>query len=60
MTNGEMAYPDARRHMIVSLIKSGVRVAGYVCLFGIPHSWAAAAATVLIVSELLGIYEELV
>lgn len=60
MNNGDNQYPDAKKHLHVSLIKSGVRVLGYTLLFGIPSMWAVLAATVLIVSELLGVYEELV
>ena len=60
MTNGEYKYPDAQKHKYVSLVKSGVRVLGYVLMFGIPSVWAWVAATTLIVSEILGIYEELV
>ena len=49
-------YPDAKKHQIVSFIKSGIRILGYVL---IPFNlfWAAS---VLVVSELVGIIEELV
>ena len=49
-------YPDARKHQIVSFIKSGIRIIGYAC---IPFSlfWATAF---LILSEVVGIAEELV
>ena len=49
-------HPDARKHQIVSFIKSGIRILGYVC---IPFSsfWATAF---LILSEVVGIAEELV
>ena len=51
-----MNYPDAKKHQIISFIKSGIRIVGYVL---IPFSlfWAAG---VLIFSEIIGIYEELV
>ena len=50
--------PDPKKHLVVSLVKSGVRIAGYALLFLIPHGgWAAA---VLIASEVVGIIEELV
>lgn len=52
--------PDAKKHLIVSLVKSVVRIAGYACIYGIPGQWAIIAATVLIVSEVIGIVEELV
>lgn len=42
-------------HQQISWIKSGIRILGYVLL--IPTS--AAAALVLVVSELIGIYEEI-
>lgn len=48
--------PDPKKHQLVSFLKSGIRIAGYVALF---FSIEVAAA-LLIVSELVGIYEELV
>lgn len=52
-----MNYPDAKKHQIVSFIKSGVRIAGYVLLAA---DMLVACAVVLILSEAIGIYEELV
>ena len=49
-------YPDARKHQIVSFIKSGVRILGYVFL---PID-LVTSAIILILSEVIGIYEELV
>ena len=49
-------YPDAKKHQIVSFIKSGIRIFGYILL---PFS-ILAAASVLVVSEVIGIIEELV
>jgi hypothetical protein len=49
-------YPDARKHQIVSFIKSGIRILGY-CF--IPFS-LVASAILLILSEIVGIIEELV
>ena len=49
-------YPDAKKHQIVSFIKSGIRIFGYIL---IPIN-LLAAASVLIVSEIIGIVEELV
>ena len=49
-------HPDPKKHLIASLIKSAVRSIGYFVLFydiGI-------AATLLILSEIIGIVEELV
>ena len=49
-------YPDAKKHQIVSFVKSFIRIAGYVWLpFNI-----MIAAIILVISELIGIYEELV
>ena len=52
-----MNYPDARKHQIVSFVKSGIRIAGYVLLAA---DMLIACAVVLILSEAVGIYEELV
>ena len=48
--------PDPKLHQQISFIKSGVRILGYLC---IPFSllWAAVF---LILSEVVGIIEELV
>tara|TARA_R100000951_G_C2531722_1_gene146588 strand:- start:292 stop:513 length:222 start_codon:yes stop_codon:yes gene_type:complete len=48
--------PDARKHQIISFIKSGFRILGYLL---IPYSLPIAAG-VLIFSEIIGIIEELV
>ena len=48
--------PDARKHQIVSFAKSTVRIAGYIL---IPFN-LESAAIVLILSEIIGIVEELV
>ena len=51
-----MKYPDAKKHQIVSFLKSAVRISGYVALpFGI-----GLGVTILVISELIGIIEELV
>jgi hypothetical protein len=53
---GPQKYPDAKKHQIVSFIKSAVRIVGYGLLFvSIP-----LAAIVLIGSEAIGVLEELV
>ena len=49
-------HPDAKKHQIVSFIKSGVRILGYIL---IPFDLISATIT-LIVSEVIGIIEELV
>tara|TARA_Y100000593_G_C4266074_1_gene314859 strand:- start:351 stop:506 length:156 start_codon:yes stop_codon:yes gene_type:complete len=51
-----MKYPDAKKHQIVSFIKSGIRIFGYgFLLVNLP-----IAVFLLIFSEVIGIYEELV
>ena len=48
--------PDARKHQLISFVKSGIRILGYGFLpFNI-----GVAVTLLIVSEAVGILEELV
>ena len=54
--NGTIDHPDARLHQLISFIKSGVRIVGY---FFIPFNLVAATA-LLILSEVIGIIEELV
>lgn len=49
-------YPDAKRHQLVSFIKSAIRIAGY--LF-IPSNIILAAG-LLLAAEVVGILEELV
>jgi len=48
--------PDPKLHQIVSFVKSGVRLLGYLFL---PFNLYAAMG-ILLFSELIGIYEELV
>tara|TARA_R100000742_G_C4238822_1_gene58896 strand:+ start:447 stop:596 length:150 start_codon:yes stop_codon:yes gene_type:complete len=48
--------PDPKKHLIASLIKSVVRILGYFALFYDIHM----AAALLILSEVVGIGEELV
>jgi hypothetical protein len=48
--------PDAKKHQVVSFVKSGIRIVGY-CL--LPFS-LETAAIILILSEAVGIIEELV
>ena len=56
LTEKVMNYPDAKKHQIISFIKSGIRILGYAL---IPFSllWATS---ILILSEVVGIIEELV
>tara|TARA_R110001599_G_scaffold281560_2_gene483330 strand:+ start:740 stop:937 length:198 start_codon:yes stop_codon:yes gene_type:complete len=48
--------PDARKHQIISFIKSGIRIIGYALL---PFN-LVASVIFLILSEVVGIIEELV
>ena len=48
--------PDPKRHQIVSFIKSAIRIGGYIA---IPFN-LELAAIVLILSEMVGVAEELV
>jgi hypothetical protein len=51
-----MKHPDPKKHQQISFAKSALRIVGYLLLFiNIP-----AAATILVCSEALGVYEELV
>lgn len=49
-------YPDAKKHQIVSFIKSGIRILGYIL---IPFDLLWASIT-LVVSEVVGVLEECV
>ncbi len=51
-----MKQPDARKHQKISFIKSGIRLLGYILL---PFDLGIAMG-ILIVSEIIGIFEELV
>ena len=49
-------YPDPDKHQLISFIKSGIRILGFAALW-----WRIdIAATLLILSEVVGVYEELV
>ena len=48
--------PDPKKHQIISFIKSGIRILGYIF---IPFD-LGAAVTLLVVSEAVGILEEMV
>ena len=48
--------PDPKKHQIISFIKSGIRIIGYIF---IPFDLGAAVA-LLVVSEGIGILEEMV
>jgi hypothetical protein len=51
-----LAIPDPKLHQTISFIKSGIRILGY---FLLPFNLLIGAG-VLILSEIVGIYEELV
>ena len=48
--------PDPKKHQIISFVKSGIRILGYIF---IPID-LGAAVTLLVVSEAVGLVEELV
>ena len=48
--------PDPKKHQLISFVKSGIRILGYIF---IPID-LGAAVTLLVVSEAVGIIEELV
>jgi hypothetical protein len=51
-----MKQPDAKKHQVVSFIKSAIRIVGYIVIpFNLP-----IAAVILVISEVVGILEELV
>ena len=50
-------HPDAKKHKVISLVKSGIRIAACVAL---AYYEIQPAAILLVVAELLGIAEELV
>ena len=52
----EQELPDARKHQLVSFLKSGIRMFGYILL---PFDLTIAMG-VLFFSEIIGIVEELV
>lgn len=51
-----MNHPDPKQHQRISFLKSALRLIGYLLLLTDP----IAAVTILVASEGLGIYEELV
>ena len=51
-----MKHTDAKKHQLVSFIKSGVRLLGYIFL---PFNLYIATG-ILLISEIIGIVEELV
>ena len=51
-----MKHPDPQLHQQISFIKSGIRILGYIFL---PYN-LFSAAVLLILSEIIGIIEELV
>jgi hypothetical protein len=54
--NQRKKHPDPKLHQSVSFLKSAVRISGYVALF-----WSVGlGAVILILSEIIGIVEELV
>tara|TARA_B110000503_G_C7008004_1_gene354445 strand:- start:33 stop:227 length:195 start_codon:yes stop_codon:yes gene_type:complete len=56
MENKKQELPNAKKHQIISFIKSGIRILGY----GFLISNLEIAVILLILSEVVGIGEELV
>lgn len=54
--NPSPRQPDPKKHQLISFIKSGIRISGYICL---PFD-LTTACIILVFSELVGILEELV
>ena len=52
----KIKYPDAKKHKVISFIKSGIRIFGYALL---PFH-LVASVIFLILSEIVGIIEETV
>ena len=50
-------YPDAKKHQLVSFIKSAIRIAA--CVAGL-WGWFEIGFVGLLLAEIVGIYEELV
>ena len=51
-----MKQPDPKKHQFVSFVKSFIRLTGYFALL----SNISVGVTILVASELIGVYEELV
>ena len=56
LKNNKQQLPDAKKHQQISFVKSGIRILGY----GFIPFNIGVAVTLLIVSEAVGILEELV
>lgn len=48
--------PNPKKHFYISMVKSGIRIFGYLALL----INLKLAVTLLVISELIGIYEEMV
>ena len=56
INKNNMNHPDPKKHQLVSFLKSGVRLLGYIFL---PFNLYIAMG-ILLISEIIGIVEELV
>jgi hypothetical protein len=58
-----MNHPDAKKHLIVSLVKSSIRIVGSIAAL-LAYSCPVAAVMILAatygLAEIVGVYEELV
>jgi hypothetical protein len=57
VTITSMKHPDSKKHLYISLAKSGIRIAAGVAFF---TGTVLVGGTLIIAAELLGIWEELV
>ena len=58
-----MDHPDARKHLLVSLVKSSIRISGSIVallVYSNPQAAVLILAAAYGIAEIVGVYEELV
>lgn len=58
-----MDHPDAKKHLIVSVVKSSIRIAGSIVallVYNNPQNAVIVLAATYGLAEIVGVYEELV
>ena len=58
-----MDHPDAKKHLLVSLVKSSIRIAGSIVallVYSNPQAAVLILAAAYGIAEIVGVYEELV
>jgi hypothetical protein len=58
-----MDHPDAKKHLIVSVVKSSIRIAGSIVallFYSNPQAAVMILAATYGIAEIVGVYEELV